>query len=159
MSAKFTGCCVRAGCSSFRCRVPRWEPTRTVGWASRSRSIRLAKWRNVAGLNCAMNTARATSITGCGISSGETPKSLPGSALAGSAGRLLLFGLPAAGPILAHPLRNLLAFGRVHGLAAPALDRLGHGGQGPGGPLQFLQRGNYAFELLFFGVQVLNRFI
>src|ERR1017187_2807425 len=79
--------------------------------------------------------------------------------LSACAGRRFLFWLPTASPILAHPSRNLLAFRGVHGLAAPALSRLGQHRCGASGPLQFLQRGNHAIQLSFFGVQVLNRFI
>src|SRR5580693_1915517 len=72
----------------------------------------------------------------------------------------LLSGISApAGPIFLHSLRYLLAFLRAHGLAAAAFRSSHHMGVRIGRPLQFLKRGNYAFELIFFGVQILNRFV
>ena len=47
---------------------------RTIaGSANRSPNSRPAKWRNAVDLNCAINTAPATSITGFGTLSGEVP--------------------------------------------------------------------------------------
>src|ERR1035438_2232599 len=141
MCAKSTGCCAREGCSSSRCRARRWEAPRSIaGWASGSRRGRHAKWRNAVGLNCATSTVRASNITGYGISSGEFPdiRHEPGGLTAG-AGRIVLLGIAAAGPVFAHALRNLLSFLGIHGFAAPALNRLGRFGHGPGVALEFLE--------------------